>query len=58
MWTSPSTAELIQGIILTLNKEIMPELQSEKAQTSAVMMQVLLQCIAQKNSRRTADDGS
>jgi hypothetical protein len=26
----------------------MPELQSEKAQTSAVMMQVLLQCIAQK----------
>jgi hypothetical protein len=48
MWTSPSTTELIEGILISLNKDILPELQSQKAQTSAVMIQVLLQSIAQK----------
>ncbi|MEO9256668.1 MAG: hypothetical protein ABI305_14115 [Tepidiformaceae bacterium] len=49
MWTTPSTTQLIEGIILSLNNDLMPELQSQKAQTAAVMMQVLLQCIAQKS---------
>jgi hypothetical protein len=48
MWTSPSTQELIEGIIVALNNDVVPDLRSDKAQTAIGMIQVLLQCIAQK----------
>jgi HPt (histidine-containing phosphotransfer) domain-containing protein len=48
MWTSPGTQELIEGIIVALNNDVLPDLRSDKAQTAVVMIQVLLQCIAQK----------
>lgn len=48
MWTSPSTQELIEGILASLNNDVMPDLRSDKAITAVGMIQVLLQCIAQK----------
>jgi hypothetical protein len=47
MYTTPSIADMVEGIIVSLNADILPELQSQKAQTCAIMMQTLLQCIAQ-----------
>lgn len=47
MYTTPSVQDMIEGIIVSLNNDILPELRSQKAQTCAVMMQTLLQCIGQ-----------
>jgi len=47
MYTTPSIQDMVEGIVVSLNADILPELQSQKAQTCAIMMQTLLQCIAQ-----------
>lgn len=47
MYTTPSIADMVEGILVSLNNDILPDLQSQKAQTCAIMMQTMLQCIAQ-----------
>jgi len=47
MYTTPSIGDMVEGILVSLNNDIVLELHSAKAQTCAVMMQTLLQCIAQ-----------
>lgn len=48
MLTTPSIAEVIDGIQISLARDIMPEVQSQNAQTCVVMIQALLQTIAQR----------
>jgi hypothetical protein len=48
MWTAPDTQELIEGILLSLKNDVLPDLRSDRAITAITMIQVLLQCIAQK----------
>jgi len=48
MLTTPSIAEVIDGIQISLARDIMPEVKSANAQTCVVMIQALLQTIAQR----------
>ena len=48
MLTTPSIAEVIDGIQISLVRDIMPEVKSQNAQTCVVMIQALLQTIAQR----------
>ena len=48
MLTTPSIAEVIDGIQISLARDIMPEVKSQNAQTCVVMIQALLQTIAQR----------
>jgi hypothetical protein len=48
MLSRPTTAELIDGIQTALINDLIPELQSDRARTIAVMVQTMLQCIVQK----------
>lgn len=48
MFTSPSVAEIIDGVIVALNKDVMPQLQSQKAVVSLVMAQALLEQVKQR----------
>ena len=48
MLTTPSIAEMIDGIQISLARDIMPEVKSANAQTCVVMIQALLQTIAQR----------
>jgi hypothetical protein len=47
MFTKPSPGELIETVIVALNKDILPELQSERAQVACVMAQAVLQTVCQ-----------
>lgn len=47
MITSPSIDDLLEGVILAVESDIMPHLENQKAQASAQMMQSLLQGIRQ-----------
>jgi len=47
MITSPSIDDMLEGLILALDADIMPHLEQPKAQASAQMMQSLLQGIRQ-----------
>lgn len=48
MLTHPSSDELLEGCIISLQNDILPHLANEHAQVSAVMMQALLQCVRQR----------
>lgn len=48
MLTTPSIAEVIDGIQISLARDILPEVKSANAQTCVVMIQALLQTIAQR----------
>ncbi len=48
MLTTPSIADVIEGIQISLARDIMPEVKSQNAQTCVVMIQALLQTIAQR----------
>lgn len=48
MFTHPSSDELLEGCIISLQKDILPNLANEHAQVCAVMMQALLQCVRQR----------
>ncbi|MCZ2107997.1 MAG: hypothetical protein LC118_00235 [Dehalococcoidia bacterium] len=48
MYTSPSIAEVIDGVIASLNRDVMPELQSQKAAVAVIMMQTLLEGVKQR----------
>ncbi|MEO6398455.1 MAG: hypothetical protein ABIP13_08305 [Tepidiformaceae bacterium] len=48
MLTTPSIAEVIEGIQISLARDILPEVRSANAQTCVVMIQGLLQTIAQR----------
>ena len=48
MYTSPSIAEVIDGVIASLNRDVIPELQSQKAVVAVIMMQTLLEGVKQR----------
>ena len=48
MLTTPSIADVIEGIQISLARDIMPEVKSQNAQTCVVMIQALLQTVAQR----------
>lgn len=48
MLTHPSSDELLEGCIISLQNDILPYLANEHAQVCAVMMQALLQCARQR----------
>ena len=48
MLTHPSSDELLEGCIISLQNDILPHLANEHAQVCAVMMQALLQCARQR----------
>jgi soluble cytochrome b562 len=47
MYTLPSAEDLIEGVMISLQRDVMPELQSQKAQVAVLMMQALLQSARQ-----------
>jgi hypothetical protein len=47
MNTSPSMDDMLAGVIVSLDQDILPELASPKAQATAAMMQQLLQSVRQ-----------
>jgi len=47
MYVKPSVDDFLDAVGVTLAKEIAPELQTEKAQISLVMIQSILQCAKQ-----------
>jgi soluble cytochrome b562 len=47
MFTLPTAEDLIEGVMVSLMRDIMPELQSQKAQVALMMMQALLQSARQ-----------
>ena len=48
MFTKPSPADMIDGVIASLNRDIMPELTSQKAVVAVIMMQTLLEGVKQR----------
>lgn len=48
MYTSPSIADVIDGVIASLNRDVIPELQSQKAVVAVIMMQTLLEGVKQR----------
>lgn len=48
MLTHPSSDELLEGCIISLQNDILPNLANEHAQVCTVMMQALLQCVRQR----------
>lgn len=48
MYSTPSIADVIEGITISLSKDIMPEVQSQNAQVAVVMIQALLQTLVQR----------
>jgi hypothetical protein len=48
MFTHPSSDELLEGCIISLQNDILPNLANQHAQVCAVMMQALLQCVRQR----------
>lgn len=48
MLTHPSSDELLEGCIISIQNDILPNLANQHAQVSAVMMQALLQCVRQR----------
>lgn len=48
MWTTPSTNDLIESILISLNNDVAPDVRSDRAKTSLGMIQALLTCIAQR----------
>lgn len=48
MFSTPSIADVIEGIATSLSKDIMPEVQSQNAQVAVVMIQALLQTLVQR----------
>jgi hypothetical protein len=48
MFTRPSSDDLLEGCIISLQNDILPNLANEHAQVCAVMMQALLQCVRQR----------
>ncbi len=47
MYNSPDVDQYLEGLIFAINDEILPELTTAKAQTTAVMMQAVLQQLRQ-----------
>ncbi len=47
MYTSPSTDDLLEGVIIALERDIMPECTSQRAQVAVVMAQAVLQMARQ-----------
>lgn len=47
MYTSPSTDDLLEGVIIALERDILPECQSQKAQVAVIMAQAVLQMARQ-----------
>ncbi len=47
MYTVPSPGDLIESVMISLMKDVMPELQSQKAQVAVMMMQAILQSTRQ-----------
>lgn len=48
MLTKPSASELVAAVITSLSSDVLPDLQSEKAQVVVVMMQSVLQTVIQR----------
>lgn len=48
MYTRPSPGDIIDGVIASLNRDIMPELTSQKAVVAVIMMQTLLEGVKQR----------
>jgi hypothetical protein len=48
MFTKPSPADMIDGVIASLNRDIIPELTSQKAVVAVIMMQALLEGVKQR----------
>ena len=47
MYSSPDVDQYLEGLILAIDDEILPQLSTAKAQTTAVMMQAVLQQLRQ-----------
>jgi hypothetical protein len=45
MYTKPNPGDLIDAVMVSLNQDILPELQSQKAQVTCVMMGQILQAV-------------
>lgn len=48
MYSTPSIADVIEGIQVSLQNDILPEVHSQNAQVAVVMIQALLQTIVQR----------
>jgi hypothetical protein len=48
MYTKPGVADMIDGVLASLQRDIMPELQSQKAMVALVMAQALLEGVKQR----------
>lgn len=48
MYTKPSAADMIDGVLASLRNDVMPELTSQKAVVAVVMMQTLLEGVKQR----------
>lgn len=48
MFTRPSADDILEGCIVAIQNDLLPNLMSERAQVSAVMMQALLQSVRQR----------
>lgn len=48
MYTKPSAADMIDGVLSTLMRDVMPELTSQKAVVAVVMAQALLENVKQR----------
>ena len=48
MYTRPSIIDMIEAVMISLNRDLASELHSSHAKTSLVMNQTLLQCVIQR----------
>lgn len=47
MYTNPSPVDLLEGVIVALQQDILPSVNNEKAQVTTVMMQAVVQQVRQ-----------
>lgn len=48
MYTHPSSDEILEGCIISLQNDVLPHLTNQHAQVAVVMMQAVLQCARQR----------
>ncbi len=48
MFTKPSAGDMLEGVVIALQKDVLPELGSQKAQVVVVMAQAILESVRQR----------